>query len=71
MESLYVDAHKPNLGGRRASFFRYASKIGYLPNLPTHDAVFNNKHMKLFAAKPNDLRFKQSLTAFNIDFSDI
>ena len=45
-------------------------------NIPTPDAVFDNRYMKLFDAKPNiictfGLRIKQYLTAFNIDFSNI
>ena len=43
---------------------------------PKHDAVFDNKHMKLFDARPNvicifGLRIKQFLIASNIEFSDI
>ena len=76
VESLYVDAHEPCLGSRRAKLsLQYASKIRSLPKHPTHDAVFN-KYMKLFDAKPNairtfGLRIKQFLTVSNIDFSDI
>ena len=45
-------------------------------NIPTHDAVFDNKYMKLFDARPNairtfGLRIKQFLIDSNIDFSDI
>ena len=55
---------------------QYASKIKPLSNHPAHDAVFDNKYVKLFDAKPKDirafgLRLKQFLTASNIDFSDI
>ena len=77
VESLYVDAHEPCLGARRAKLsLQYASKIRSLPKHPTHDAVFDNKYMKLFAARPNairtfGLRIEQFLTASNIDFSDI
>ena len=58
------------------SFLQYASKIKSLPKHPTHDAVFDNKYMKLFDARPNAIRtfglhIKQFLTASNIDFSDI
>ena len=53
VESLYTDAHEPCLGARRAKLsLQYASKIKSLPKHPTHDAVFDNKYMKLFAAKP-------------------
>ena len=44
-------------------------------NIP-HDAVFDNKYMNLFDARPNaihtfGLHIKQFLNASNIDFSDI
>ena len=75
--SLYVDAHEPCLGARCAKLSpQYASKIKSLPKHPTHDAVFDNKYMKLFDARPNAIHtfglcIKQFLTASNIDFSDI
>ena len=52
------------------------SKIKSLPKHPTHDAVFDNKYMKLFDARPNDIRtfglhIKHILTASNLDFSGI
>ena len=54
VESLYVDAHEPCLGARHAKLsLQYVSKIKSLPKHPTHDAVFDNKYMKLFDAKPN------------------
>ena len=54
----------------------YATKIKSLPNHPAHNAVFDNKYMKLFDARPSairtfGLRIKQFLTASNIEFSDI
>ena len=67
VESLYVDAHEPCLGARRAKLsLQYASKIKSL-----------NKHpMKLFDARPSairtfGLRIKQFLTASNIELSHI
>ena len=77
VETVYVDAHEPCLGARRAKLYlQYASKIKSLHKHPTHDAVFDNKYMKLFDARPNaihtfGLRIKQFLTASNIDLSDI
>ena len=77
VESLYVDAHEPSLGGRHAKLsLHYASKIKSLPKHPAHDVVFDSKYMKLFGARPNTirtsgLRIKHFLTASNIDFSDI
>ena len=77
VESLYVDAHEPSLGARRAKLsLQYATKIKSLPNHPAHNAVFDNTYMKLFDARPSaipnfGLRIKQFLTASNIDFSDI
>ena len=74
---MYVDAHEPCLGARRVKLsLQYASMIKSLPKHPTHDAVFDNKYMKLFDAKPNvtctfGLRIKHFLTASNIDFSDM
>ena len=70
VESLYVDAHEPCLGARRAKLsLQYASKIRSLPKHPTHDAVFDNKYMKLFDARPNaistfGLRIKQFFNCF-------
>ena len=77
VESLYVDAHEPCLGARRAKLsLQYTSKIKSLPKHPAHNAVFDNKYMKLFDARPNairtfGLRIKQFLTASNIELSDI
>ena len=74
VESLYVDAHEPCLGARRAKLsLQYASKIKSLPKHPAHNTVFDNKYMKSFDARPNairtfGLRIKQFLTASNIDF---
>ena len=47
-----------------------------LPKHSTHNAVFDNKYMKLFDARPKairtfGLRIKPFLTASHIDFSDI
>ena len=46
-----------------------------MPKHPAHNAVFDNKYMKLFDARPNEirtfgLRIKQFLTASNIELSD-
>ena len=77
VESLYVRAHEPCLGARRAKLsLQYASKIKSLPKHPAHNAVFDNKYMKFFDARPNairtfGLRIKQFLTASNIELSDI
>ena len=77
VESLYVDAHEPSLGARRAKLsLQDASKIKSLPKYPTHDAVFDNKYIKLFDVRPNAIHtfglcIKQFLTASNIYFSDI
>ena len=77
VESLYVDAHEPSLGARRAKLsLQYASNIKSLPKHPAHNTVFDNKYMKLFDARPNairtfGLRIKQFLTASNIELSDI
>ena len=74
---MYVDAHEPCLGARRAKLsLQYASKIKSLPKHPAHNALFDNKYMKLFDARPNairtfGLRIKQVLTASNIELSDI
>ena len=41
VESLYVDAHEPCFGTRRAKLsLQYASKIKPLPKHPAHNAVF-------------------------------
>ena len=63
---------------QRVSFLtmQYASKIKSLPKHPAHNAVFDNKYMKLFDARPSairtfGLRIKQFLTASNIELSDI
>ena len=77
VESLYVDAHEPSLGARRAKLsLQYATKIKSLPNHAAHNAVFDNTYMKLFDARPSaiptfGLRIKQFLTASNIELSDI
>ena len=77
VESLYVDAHEPCLGARRAKLsLQYASKIKSLPKHPAHNEVFDNKYMKLFGARPGTirtfgLRIKHFLTASNIELSDI
>ena len=55
VESLYVDAHKPCLGARRAKLsLQYAFKIKTLPKHPTHDTMFD-KYMKLFDARLNTI----------------
>ena len=67
LERLYVDAHEPSLGSRRA-------KSSHCPKHPTHDTVFDNKYMKLFDARPNSIctfALLLLLTASNIDISDI
>ena len=77
VDSLYVDAHEPSLGARREKLYlQYATKITSLPNLPAHNAVFDNTYMKLFDARPSairtfGLRIKQFLTTSNIELSDI
>ena len=77
MESLYVDAHEFSLGTRRAKLsLQYASKIKYLAKHPTHGAVFDNKYIKLFDARPNAIRtfglhIWRFLTVSKIDFSAI
>ena len=54
VESLYVDAHEPCLGARRAKrSLLYTSNTNSPPKHPTHDAVFDNK---LFDARPNAIR---------------
>ena len=69
VESLYVDAHEPCLGARRAKLSQqYASKIKSLPKHPAHNAVFDNKYMKLFDARPNAIRtFGLRIKQFLID----
>ena len=70
VESLYDDAHEPCLGTRRAKLsLQYASKIKSLPKHPAHNAVFDNKYMKLFDARPSTIRTFG--LRINIDFSDI
>ena len=77
VEGLYVDAHELCLGARHAKLsLQYAFKIKSLPKHPAHNAVFDNKHIKLFDARPSALRtfglhIKQFLTASNIELSDI
>ena len=57
VESLYVDAHEPSLGARRAWLsLQYPTKITSLPNHPAHNTVFDNKYMKLFDARPSAIR---------------
>ena len=76
VESLYIDAHEPCLGARRAKLsLQYASKIKSLNKHPAHNAVFD-KYMKLFDARLSairtfGLRIKQFLTPSNIELSDI
>ena len=77
IERLYVDAHEPCLGANRAKLsLQYSSKIKSLPKHPAHNAVLDNKYMKLFHTKPSairtfGLRIKQFLIACNIELSDI
>ena len=64
---LVLCAHEPSLGARLAKL----SLIKSLPKHPMHDAVFNNKYMMLFEARPNVIRtfglsIKQFLFASNI-----
>ena len=65
VESLYVHAHEPSLGARcEKLFLQYVSRIKSMPEHPAHDAVFENKYMKLFDARLNaihtfSLRIKQ------------
>ena len=72
-----LHAHEPSLGARRAKLsLQYATKIKSLSNHPAHNAVFDNKYMKLFDARPNAIRtfglhIKQFLTASNIELCDI
>ena len=75
--SPVVDAHEPSLGARRARLsLQYATKIKSLPKHAAYNAVFDNKYMKLFDARPSAIRtfglhIKQFLTASNTEFSDI
>ena len=61
-------------GARRAKLsLQCASKIKSLPKHPTHDAVLDNKYMKVFDARPNaihtfGLHINQFLTDYNIVF---
>ena len=77
VESLNINAQELSVGSRRAKLsLQYASKITSLPKHPIHDAVFDNKYMKLSDARPNAIRtfglcIKQFLTTSNIDISDI
>ena len=77
VESLYVDALEPYLGARYAKLsLQYASKIKSLPKHPAQNAVFDNKYMKLFDARPTAIRtfglcIKQFWTASNIELFDI
>ena len=60
---MYIDAHESSLDARRTKLsLLCASKIKSLPKHPTHDAVFDNKYMKLSDA---------FVTAYTIDFSNI
>ena len=74
VESLYVEAHEPSLGARRAKLsLQYATKIKFLPKHPTYDVVFDNKYVKLFDARPNVIRtvgfhIKPFLIASSIEF---
>ena len=57
VESMYNDAHEPSLGATRAKLcLQYATKIKSLPKHPAHNAVFDNKYMKLFDARPRAIR---------------
>ena len=45
VESLYVDAHEPSLGARRAKLsLQDACKIKSLPKHPTHNVMFDNEY---------------------------
>ena len=55
------------------SYLQYATKIKSLPKHPAHNAVFDNKYMKLFDARPNairtfGLRIKQFSTLIFLTF---
>ena len=57
VEFLYIDAHEPSLGAKRAKYYlQYSSKIKSLPKYETHNAVFGTIYMKLFDARPNSIR---------------
>ena len=67
---MYVD------GNQTCKAISAVSKMKSLPKHSTHNAVFDNKYMKLFDARPKairtfGLRIKPFLTASHIDFSDI
>ena len=72
---MYVDAHEPCLGARRAKLtLQYASKIRSLPKHHTHDSVFDNKYINLFDTRPTAILIfgrciNQFLTASNIHIS--
>ena len=49
------------MGARRAKLsLQYASKIKSLPKNPAHNAVFDNKYMNLFDARPNAMLFNKT-----------
>ena len=72
VENLYDDTHEPSLGTRCAKLsLQYAPKIKVLPKHPTCDAVFDNKYMKLFHARPNvihSLALSRFVSAFNFSY---
>ena len=54
VESLNVGVHEPCLGAKHVKLsLQYASKIKLLLKHPTHNAVFDNKHVRLTDARPN------------------
>ena len=54
IDSVHVDAHEPCMGASREKLsLQYASKIKSMLQHSTHDAVFDNKYMKLFDAMLN------------------
>ena len=53
VESLYVDAHELCLSVDVRSSMFPASRITMIPKHPTHDAVFDNKYLRLFDARLN------------------
>ena len=55
----------------QTNYLQYASKMKSLPKHIAHDAVFDNKYMKLFDARPNAIHTLAFAITFNIDFSDI
>ena len=62
VESLYVGAHGPCLGARRAKLsLQYASEIKSLPKHPAHNAMFDNKYLKLFDARPSNIELSDIL----------